>query len=340
MRNIKTLYNKNFGHTEWVTCCRCLSDGRIVSGGMDNKVCLWDSFLKNTGNANNLMSLEGEILYDQSSPARCVELLGHSSTISKVEVNAANTLLLSSSYDRSLRLYKIPMFNISAKRKESAVLANAHKSAITHFNWNYNFVLSGDKKGILKIWDLQQAQSTHTFATKKGALTALRAVYMPTAFMNHGEEVEEAGGTPLIAAYGDEVGALTIADVRTRNSQKVFSDIVHPGGSLTEIQFLFNNHYYDTNDQVYHAPDENTGNYSYIPQVVTCGADKKIKILEPRKNFQPLHTFEDHRDFIYSLNVLNHYNRRENRFQNIIFSGDGEGNVLFSTPMRESACMD
>jgi hypothetical protein len=35
----RELYSKSFGHAEWVTCLSYLSDGRIVTGAMDSKVC-------------------------------------------------------------------------------------------------------------------------------------------------------------------------------------------------------------------------------------------------------------------------------------------------------------
>jgi WD40 repeat protein len=38
----RELYGKNYGHTEWVTSCAYLSDGRIISGGMDSRVCIWN----------------------------------------------------------------------------------------------------------------------------------------------------------------------------------------------------------------------------------------------------------------------------------------------------------
>jgi WD40 repeat protein len=37
----RQLYNKNNGHAEWVTCVTYLSNGAILSGGMDGKLCLW-----------------------------------------------------------------------------------------------------------------------------------------------------------------------------------------------------------------------------------------------------------------------------------------------------------
>lgn len=39
----RTLYTKTSGHEEWVTCCCYLPDGRIASGAMDKKICLWPS---------------------------------------------------------------------------------------------------------------------------------------------------------------------------------------------------------------------------------------------------------------------------------------------------------
>jgi WD40 repeat protein len=37
----RQLYNKSNGHGEWVTCVTYLSNGAILSGGMDSKLCLW-----------------------------------------------------------------------------------------------------------------------------------------------------------------------------------------------------------------------------------------------------------------------------------------------------------
>lgn len=37
----RRLYSKSSGHKEWVTCVTYLSDGSILSGGMDSQLCLW-----------------------------------------------------------------------------------------------------------------------------------------------------------------------------------------------------------------------------------------------------------------------------------------------------------
>jgi hypothetical protein len=40
---MRELFSKNYGHSEWVTTCAHLTDGRLLSGGMDSKLCLWDA---------------------------------------------------------------------------------------------------------------------------------------------------------------------------------------------------------------------------------------------------------------------------------------------------------
>ncbi len=39
---MRELFNKKYGHHEWVTSCAHCPDGKYLSGGMDNMLCLWD----------------------------------------------------------------------------------------------------------------------------------------------------------------------------------------------------------------------------------------------------------------------------------------------------------
>ena len=48
----RELFNKKYGHHEWVTTCAHLKDGRLLSGGMDSLLCLWD---KSIVKCENLM---------------------------------------------------------------------------------------------------------------------------------------------------------------------------------------------------------------------------------------------------------------------------------------------
>lgn len=39
----RELFGKKYGHKEWITTCHHLQDGRLLSGGMDSMLCLWDA---------------------------------------------------------------------------------------------------------------------------------------------------------------------------------------------------------------------------------------------------------------------------------------------------------
>lgn len=41
-KQIRQLYAKRYGHSEWVTSVSYAPDGRVLSGAMDCKLCLWD----------------------------------------------------------------------------------------------------------------------------------------------------------------------------------------------------------------------------------------------------------------------------------------------------------
>ena len=75
------------GHAEWVSCCKYLPDGRIVSGAMDSKVCVW------AAKGVSSQTLEG-----------------HSGAVSALEVlknQGTGVLVASASYDKSIRLWQV-----------------------------------------------------------------------------------------------------------------------------------------------------------------------------------------------------------------------------------------
>lgn len=75
-------------------------DGRIVSGGMDSKICLWDR------NSTN-----------------CVDAVGHRGSISCI--GAMHECIVSSSYDKTVRLWKAS----KSKATEMGCL-ESHKSPV------------------------------------------------------------------------------------------------------------------------------------------------------------------------------------------------------------------
>ncbi|KAL3932975.1 MAG: hypothetical protein SGPRY_000480 [Prymnesium sp.] len=64
LRRKRELYTKAYGHSEWVTDVAHTADGRVISAGMDSKLCLWNA----------------------SGGARCKDLLGHTGSVSRVVV--------------------------------------------------------------------------------------------------------------------------------------------------------------------------------------------------------------------------------------------------------------
>lgn len=70
------------------------------------------------------------------------------------------------------------------------------------------------------------------------------------------------------------------------------------------------------------SADRGTGAVSCLIQtgdlIATAGADKRVCVLEPRASFRPLHVFEEHTDFIYSLYAVGE----------ALFSGAGNGMML------------
>lgn len=78
----RELYNKKYGHAEWVTSVTYTRDGRVLSAGMDSKLCLWDA-----------------------RAVKCSDLTGHTASISKVMASSTEDIAISSSYDKTLMVW-------------------------------------------------------------------------------------------------------------------------------------------------------------------------------------------------------------------------------------------
>jgi WD40 repeat protein len=234
-RQVRTLFSKQFGHTEWVTSCAFLPDGRIVSGGMDSKLCLW-----------------------QKGAARCTDLLGHTGSVSQVLVSDSGSMI-SSSYDRTLRIW-------DSSGRQLSVLSG-HQNPVMQFVWNLDTVLSGDRKGVMKLWDLQRGETTLSFSTKGGQVGSLA--------LSHDLDF------PQVACVGDQSGTVTMIDIRS--GDKIGQEILHLGGVVSSLKFT----------------SSAGGNL-----LVSAGADKSIHCMDVRKGLKPIYSMKEHRDFIYSLETF------------------------------------
>ena len=125
---MRQLYSKRYGHTDWVTTCAFLNDGRVLSGSMDKRLCLWDK-----------------------SAVKCSDLVGHNGSISKVKVDA-NNVAVSASYDASLLVWTLDSLECANG------LFNGHKDAVMEFEWNNSLCVSGDRQGFVAFWDINRGE--------------------------------------------------------------------------------------------------------------------------------------------------------------------------------------
>ena len=91
------MYGKRTGHTEWVTSVAHLPDGRVLSVGMDGKLCIW-------GHDRRTVS----------------EIMAHRGSISKVAADTFYNVGVTCGYDKNLYLWKFgsgtnPRFPTSTK---------------------------------------------------------------------------------------------------------------------------------------------------------------------------------------------------------------------------------
>ncbi|KAJ0410150.1 hypothetical protein ATCC90586_008428 [Pythium insidiosum] len=148
----RTLYSKKFGHAEWVTSAAFLADGRILSGGMDSKLCLWDA----TG-------------------VKCEDLVGHSGSVSLVSV-VSPEVAVSASYDKTVRLWNVSRKATSRQREAGVVKVGAAPIlALSAFAASMQAV-TGDRDGAVQVVDLADSKVVRKIpSAHKGHTTSVLA---------------------------------------------------------------------------------------------------------------------------------------------------------------------
>ena len=212
----RELYSKQSGHTEWVTCCATLADGRVLSGGMDSKLVLW-----------------------ASSGPRGVDLLGHTGSISKLAVDARD-IGVSASYDRTIRVWSL---NARQPRELHAMKATG---PITALDWHNSAVLSGSREGQLALWDVNTGACVRNLSPSGTAqiLTAqFGSIERGVAASASTQESQAKGvgqpqsGAEWLVAAGGADGSLRLYDLRAESC--IFQKRLSAGnpGSVTDVAF-------------------------------------------------------------------------------------------------------
>ena len=136
----RQLFHKNFGHKEWVTTCAFLRDGRVLSGGMDSMLCLWDR-----------------------RAVRCDNLTAHQGSISQVMVDE-HDIGVSASYDKSLIVWDLH------RQQPLTVCSGVHQAPVLTFDWHNSLLVSGDRAGVIAYWDVNTGQNLMHRPTHKGQI--------------------------------------------------------------------------------------------------------------------------------------------------------------------------
>lgn len=130
----RALYTKKFGHTEWVTCVTYLHDNRIVSGGMDSKLCLWDA----TG-------------------VKCEDLMGHSGSLSAVQCLDKDTVI-SAGYDKTVRVWNVHRQTSSRQREQSCIKAGSAPILDMSILADGSSIVVGDRDGSVHLLDAAEGK--------------------------------------------------------------------------------------------------------------------------------------------------------------------------------------
>lgn len=81
---------------------------------------------------------------------------------------ADDRLGMSGSYDATIMLWDL------ASKQNCQKLIGPHKEAIMDFEWSNSLLVSGDKSGVVAIWDLNKCAMVKAVRTHKGSVSSIK----------------------------------------------------------------------------------------------------------------------------------------------------------------------
>ena len=239
------MYSKRCGHTDWVTAVAHIKDGRVISSGMDGKLCLWDS----------------------SNRAVCVDLIGgHTKSISKVVSSTTSNIALSCGYDASAVLWSFsdefynnssssgsgggtgsgtgtghsssmiksstrktatPSSSVSA---QSSILSGHSEAIVECALSGDSMAITGDRLGGLILWDLSTFSPIRNISKgHRGSITSLLSL----SHCSSDDEGIEIGPELFLSAGVD--GIVRLWDPRVKGPRSALEIPAHAGISNSII---------------------------------------------------------------------------------------------------------
>ncbi|GMH88426.1 hypothetical protein TL16_g11153 [Triparma laevis f. inornata] len=185
---LRRLYSRTTGHSDWVSACTYLCDNRILTGGMDGKVCLW-----------------------RRGGSDCTDLFGEQGSVSVLKSLSTDTpLAVSAGYDGSVIVWNCQSVSVIPTKIENK---RKQLPPLTAFSHNSELMaMSGSNNGLVSLWDLNSGVCTRAAAGKH--LAQIQHVapdgFDPSTFYTGGVDGKiglwDTRG-PLGSATGNEIGA-------------------------------------------------------------------------------------------------------------------------------------
>lgn len=187
---VRALASKQWGHTDWVTCVKYMDDGKVLSGGMDSKLCLWEKNM-----------------------ARCSNLVGHGCAISACATIVDGTLGISSSYDKTLKVWDLESSQKGGGTISCVGTFKGHQGPITKLcvSAHEKNIVSGSKLGEVILWDAAEGRSlVRCVDAHEGRVTAMQSM------IGGNSPQREAAGMGEMFLTGGQDGILQVWDFRVK----------------------------------------------------------------------------------------------------------------------------
>ena len=359
------MYSKRCGHTDWVTAVAHIKDGRVISSGMDGKLCLWDS----------------------SNRAVCVDLIGgHTKSISKVVSSSTSNIALSCGYDANAVLWSFgdefynnssssgsgsgsagtghsssmiksstrktatPSSSVSA---QSSILSGHSEAIVECALSGDSMAITGDRLGGLILWDLSTYSPIRNIAKgHRGSITSLLSL----SHCSSDDEGIEIGPELFLSAGVD--GIVRLWDPRVKGPRSALEIPAHAGISNSIIPNNSGGKLITGGRGSGSGSGRGSGGSGSgsgtgtggkvgiaaaaiacmatltpkgggdISGVVTGGADSTVCLLDARMSFQVVERWEHHRTGVYSICTVG---------SNCVFTGDGSGMMHCYSTLESSS---